>query len=373
MSPFKWSPKLLREKELTMNHRKLLALGLLSFAQNAFAQDPPATKTNLANEAAEDPAPKPVRKPSGGGNNSAMKKFAQPAAAQGLYGVFDVRHTTNDYFDANGARIKRDPALHGKLRMGGKFYAETLDLSVGVGGSKLPSSQRTYQNRPDITVDSYPLKGKILKVLVYGNAMFPVHAEDLDPTEFADGDRYDRDYRRAMGATVMSFGVAPNIKLENITAMGRFQWTAGADAWTRLYSRPLYIEETDGSRPLGLVSEKEPPVSAKFEDRALRYVHQETLAVGFAPMILPTLQLEAAGYIENRYIPRYYRETGSEAWQYTYEPERVSFSRYKVAYDMTPSVSLSNELYFFRNGFFAGNRINDERRYRNIVRLSFKL
>ena len=359
-----------------MKHRKrlvLLALGNLSLAQNAFAQDPPAAKTNVANEAAEDPAPKPARKSGGGGNNSAMKKFAQPAAAQGLYGAFDVRHTTHDYFDGNDVRIKREPALHGKLRMGGKFYGETLDLSVGVGGSKLPRSQRVYQNRPDVTVDAYPLKGKVLKVLFYANAMFPVHTGDLDPTEFADGDRYDRDYRRAMSATVMSFGVAPNIKLENITAMGRFQWTAGADAWTRLYSRPLYIEESDGSRSQGLVSEKEPAVSAKFEDSAMRYVHQEALAIGFAPMILPTLQLEVAGYVENRYIPRYYRAPNSEAWEYTYEPERISFSRYKAALDVTPTVSLSNELYFFRNGFFAGNRINDQRRYRNIVRLSFKL
>ncbi len=355
-----------------MQNRKLLAFGILAFAQSAFAQDPPATKTGVANEAGEDPVPRPSRSP-GGGSNNTMKKFAQPSNAQGLYGVFDVRHTTNDYFDESGGRLRRDPALHGKLRMGGKYYGDVLDVSVGVGGSKLPRSQRVYQNRPDITIDAYPLKGKVAKLLVYMNALFPVRSGDLDPTEFADGDRYDRDYRRAIDATVMSFGVAPNIKLESFHSMGRLQWTAGADAWTRLYSKPLYIEESDGSRDLGLIAEKEPAIGERFEDSAMRYVHQETLAIGYTPTILPNLQMEVAGYAEHRYIPRYHRNELSDAWEYTYEPERISFARYKVALDMTPSVSLSNELYFFRNGFFAGNRINDQRRYRNIVRLSFKL
>ena len=355
-----------------MQSRKLLALGILLLAQIAFAQDPPASKTNLANEAGEDPNPKPNRKPSGG-STSAMKKFASPTSQQGLYGVFDVRHTTNDFIDENGMRIRRDPALHGNLRFGGKFYGDTLDVSVGVGGSKLPRSQRVYQNRPEVTVDTYPIKGRVLNVLAYANAMFPVRSEDLDPTEFAAGDRYDRDYRRAIDATVIAFGVAPNVKVETINSWGRFQGTLGANAWTRLYSKPLYIEESDGSRDLGLVAENEQAIDGRFEDSALRYVHQESVAFGFTPIFMQNLQLEAAGYTEHRYIPRYHRNDLSEAWEYTYEPERVSFSRYKASMDLSPSVSISDELYFFRNGFFAGNRINDQMRFRNIVRLSFKL
>jgi hypothetical protein len=354
-----------------MQRRKILAFGMLSFAQSALAQDPPALKTNVSNEAAEAPVQKSGARASTG--NGGMKKFAQPQTVQGLYGLLDLRHTTNDYYNENNARIKRDPALHAKLRVGGKFYGEILDVSAGVGGSKLPGSQRAYQNRPDVAVDAYPIRGKTTNVLVYANALFPVRSSDLDPTEFADGDRYDRDYRRAVDATVMSFGVAPNIKVENISRFGRLQATVGADAWTRLYSKPLFIQETDGSRKIGLVASSEAPVDAPFEDRAMRYVHQETIGVGFSPMVLPSLLAEIAGYSESRYLPRYSRNVASGSWEYTYEPERISFTRYKIAYDMTPSVSLCNELYFFRNGFFAGNRINDQRRYRNIVRLAFKL
>jgi len=349
--------------------RSLMLIAALAATEEALAQDPPAVKTNQANEAAEQP----VQRIGSGGIGGGMKKFSAPAPTTGPYGLVDIRHTTNDYYNELGDRVKRDPAVHGKLRIGAKFYGDTVDVSAGVGGAKLPASQRVYQKRPDITVDTYPLKGRSLNILVYANAMFPVRSEDLDPTEYADGDRYDRDYRRSIDATVMSVGLAPNLKTEGVFAIGKTSLTFGADAWTRMYSKPLYIEEDDGSRELGLVAEDTPAVKKPFEDRALRYVHQETVALGYSPAVFPKLQTEIAGYSESRYLPRYEQNKETGAWDYTYEPERISFTRYKISIDITQSATLSNELYYFRNGFFAGDRINDQRRYKNIVRLAFKL
>ena len=348
--------------------RLLMIVAVLASAEAALAQDPPALKTNVANEAAEPPVQR-----IGGGSAGGMKKFSAPTPAAGLYGLIDLKHTTNDYYSDLGRRVKRDPAAHAKLRVGAKFYGETLDVSAGVGGAKLPASQRVYQKRPDITVDMYPVKGRNLNILVYVNAMFPVRSEDLDPTEFADGDRYDGDYRRAMDATVMSVGIAPNMKTEGVFAVGKTSITFGADAWTRMYSKPLYIEQDDGSRELGLLAKEAPEVEKPFEDRALRYVHQETIALGYSPAVFPRLQTEIAGYSESRYLPRYHQNSQTGSWDYTYEPERISFTRYKIAMDITQSATVSNELYYFRNGFFAEDRINDQRRYRNIVRLAFKL
>jgi hypothetical protein len=346
-----------------------MIIAALVGAEAALAQDPPALKTNVANEAAEPP----VQRIGSGGIGGGMKKFSAPPPATGPYGLVDIRHTTNDYYSEAGDRVKRDPAVHGKLRIGARFYGDTVDISAGVGGAKLPASQRVYQKRPDITVDTYPVKGRNLNLLVYANAMFPVRSEDLDPTEFADGDRYDRDYRRSIDATVMSVGMAPNLKAEGIFAVGKASITFGADAWTRMYSKPLYIEEDDGSRELGLVADGSPEVERPFEDRALRYVHQETIAIGYCPAIFPKLQTEIAGYSESRYLPRYRQNNGTGAWDYTYEPERISFTRYKIGVDITQSATISNELYYFRNGFFAQDRINDQRRFKNIVRLAFKL
>lgn len=361
-----------------MLKRALIALGLISAAETAFAQDPPALRTNVSNEAAEAPMQKIGSGGMGGATSNGMaggpmKKFAAPQSGGALYGLLDVRHTTNDYFNDQGGRLRRDPAMHAKLRLGMKFYGETLDISAGFGGAKLPASQRAYQKRPDIMVDMYPVKGRMINILVYANAMFPVRSTDLDPTEFADGDRYDRDYRRAIDATVMSVGAAPNLKFEGAFAIGKTSLTVGADAWTRMYSKPLYIEESDGSRDIGLLDNEAPLVEKPFEDRAMRYVHQETIALGYSPSILPRLQTEIAGYSESRYLPKYKQSQVSGTWDYTYEPERISFTRLKVALDVSQTASISNEIYYFRNGFFAEDRINEQRRYRNIVRLAFKL
>jgi hypothetical protein len=340
----------------------------------ALAQDPPALRTNVANEAAEPPMQKIAAGGlSGGGAGPTMRKMASPMPQNGFYGLLDLRHTMNDYFDESGVRRRRDPALHGKLRIGGKFYHETLDISAGVGGAKLPGSQRAYQKRPDITVDTYPFKGRYFNALIYANAMFPVRQEDLDPTEFADGDRYDRDYRKAIDATVMSVGLAPNLKMDGTFAIGRISATLGADAWTRMYSKPLYIEETSENRSLGLLADRAPQVDKPFEDRAMRYVHQESVALGYAPAMLPKLQMEIAGYSESRYLPRYFKDEASDTWSYSYQPERLSFTRVRLAFDLSASTTVSDELYYFRNGFFAEDRINDQRRYRNIVRLALKL
>jgi hypothetical protein len=140
-----------------------------------------------------------------------------------------------------------------------------------------------------------------------------------------------------------------------------------------MYSKPIYISEADGSRELGLLATGSPAVEKPFEDRAMRYVHQESAAIGLSPAVLPNLRAEVAGYSESRYLPEYVYESASGTWSYSYVPERVSFTRFKVEYELTPSTTISNELYVFRNGFFQEDRVNDQRRFRNIARLAVKL
>lgn len=354
-----------------MQKRLLVMVSLCAFPTSAIGQALAPPRGPVSSEHDEVPlAPQPSTKSSVGGG---MKKYGQSASPQGFYGHLDLRHTVNDYYSAEGQRLRRDPALHAKLRIGGKFYGDTVDVSAGFGGTKLPASQRVFQNRPDLMIDIYPLKGRIINLMIYTNALFPVRATDLDPTEFADGDRYDRDYRRAMDATIITAGIAPNVKLETYTRIGRLFTRVGLDAWTRMYSKPLYIEEGDGSRALGLLDEGAPEVENRFEDRAMRYVHQESAAIGYAPSFLQRLEAEVAGYSETRFLPKYSWNASYDSWDYEYVPEKISFTRFKVAMEVTSSTTISNELYYLRNGFFAEDRINQERRFKNIVRLAIKL
>ena len=353
-----------------MNHVSGLIMVSLAVASPAMAQLSSGSFRGPSADLAEPN--RPSSSPSDSSNRE-MRKVSSPPLMSGFYGNLDIRHTSNDYYDEEGQLLKQEPAMHAKLRLGGNFYNRTLDVSLGVGAAKLPGTQRVYQKRPDVTVDMYPYRGSFLNLMFYGSALFPVRAEDLDPTEYADGDRHDRDYRRAIDATVISVGLAPNVKFEQALAVGRASIILGADLWTRMYSKPIYISESDGSRDLGLVEAGSPVIDEPFEDRAMRYVQQASIAVGFVPAILSKLHGEIAGYSESRYLPRYYYSDASDTWSYTYSPERISFTRFKLDYDLTSATTLSNELYFFRNGFFAQDRINDQRRFRNIIRLAIKL
>lgn len=320
-----------------------------------------------ANEAAEDPIPKQTQ--------SARKVgVATGVDSARFYGSAEGRHVMNDYYSETGERIRRDPAFHGRLQLGARFYGDRLDVSGAVGAVKMPASQAIYQKRPELLVDIYPIKGQYFNLMWYNMLQFPVRDSDRDPTEFADSDLYEQDARRGLDATVFTTGLAPVLKTEWRMFGGKYLVRAGADGWTKMYSKPLYVDESNspGGEGVGLVSEAEEPADKPFEDRAMRYVHQESLAVGWTPSFLSSLSVDVGAHIESRYIPEYFRdEVGG--WDYRYKPERVSFWRTRLALDLGQSVSLHNELYTFRNGFFAENRVNDERRFRNVVRLAVKL
>jgi hypothetical protein len=302
------------------------------------------------------------------------KVASRGSSASRFYAGIEGRHVMNEYYAEDGRRIRRDPAAHGRLQLGVRLYDDRLDLSVAGGAVKMPGTQALYQKRPEIIADYYPIKTQYFNLLWYNMMQFPVRAEDRDPSEFADQDLYEQDSKRGLDASVVTIGFAPVAKYERRMFGGKYMVRVGADAWTRMYSKPLYVDESneqDGGG-VGLVVSEEEPVEGRFEDRAMRYAHQESLAVGWTPAFASALSVDVGAHVESRYIPQYFRdEIGN--WQYTYYPERRSFWRGRVGVDISQSTSLHNEIYVFRNGFFAEDRVNDERRYRNVVRLALKL
>lgn len=330
----------------------------------------PSVGNPNVNEAAEDPEPRssaPVT----------SRRVAAPGPSDSIrpYGELDARHVTNDYYDAQDRRVRRDPAVHGRFQLGARFYQERLDVSGTVGAVKMPGSQSFYQKRPEFAADVAAYRSQYLNVLWYNMLQVPVREADRDPTEFADGDLYERDALRGIDSTVYTVGLAPILKTEWRMTGGRYLVRFGADGYTKMYSKPLYVDETNsgGGTGVGLVSDGEDPVDKRFEDRALRYVHQESFAVGWSPSFAPYLSTDLGAHIESRYIPQYTRNEAGGGWDYRYVPERRSFWRARVTMDVTPSWSLHNEVFVFRNGFFAENRVNQEGRFRNIVKVAVKL
>ena len=104
----------------------------------------------------------------------------------------------------------------------------------------------------------------------------------------------------------------------------------------------------------------------------MRYVHQESVALAWTPSFASALNVDVGAHIESRYVPQYFR--GDQGgWEYTYFPERRSFWRAKISFEITPTWSVQDEVSLFRNGFFAENRVNDERRMKNVIRVAAKL
>lgn len=348
----------------------LLGMTLHAKTLVAGAAGPSVGNPNV-NEAAEDPEP-PQR--SAASSMSSRRVAAPMSEGMRPYGAAEVRHTLNDYYNEKNERIRSEPAAQAKLQLGVKMYQERLDVSAAVGAVKMASSQSFYQKRPEFVADIYPIRGQYLNVLWYNMIQVPVREADRDPTEFADHDLFERDALRGIDSTVYTVGLAPVLKTEWHMMGGKYLIRLGADGFTKMYSKPLYIDDTnrDGGSGVGLVDPGQDPVEKRFEDRALRYVHQESFAVGWTPSFAPSFAADIGAHIESRYIPQYFRNE-SKSWDYHYEPERISFWRTRLTYDVNQSWSIQDEYFVFRNGFFAQNRVDQERRFRNVVKVAVKL
>ncbi|MCX6126657.1 MAG: hypothetical protein NTV34_18140 [Proteobacteria bacterium] len=347
--------------------RSIISAACAFWSLNALAGAAgPSVGNPNANEASEDPEPK---------STMTSRRIGEPlSSATKYYTVVEGRHVISDYVNKDEVRIRRDAAVHGKLQIGVRLYGDRLDLSAAGGAVKLPASQAIFQKRPEIVADVYAIKSQYVNVLWYNMLQVPVRESDRDPTEYNDTDLYDRDALRGIDASVFTVGLAPVIKTEWRMFGGKYMARMGADGWTKFYSKPLYVDESNDSEGggVGLIAKGTAPDEKPFEDRAMRYVHQESVALGWTPSMAPALLLDLGAHIETRYIPQYYRgETGG--WDYTYLPERRSFWRAKVNFDLNQTWSIQDEVYFFRNGFFAENRVNDDRRLKNTVRLTAKL
>lgn len=316
--------------------------------------------------------------PSGSGGGSATyngpikASTSMPSAFFERYAIFDTKHFTTDFFDESGQRVKRDASVRTSLRAGFRLLGGVVDASAGVGAAKLTSEPRIYHNRSDALLQIYPAKGPIFDFLVYVNAMFPVRVQDLDPTEYMEGGRFDDDMRRAIDATIVFAGLSPKMKIEAPTRVGRFKQFVTLDARMMTYSKALVGEDTVALEDTYRVSDATAEAVPELVDWAPRYANQIITGFSYTPAFLPGLELEYAGSYESRFVPDYFYNKCSKSWNYTYDVDRVSFTRMAVRAHFSHDVSVEAESYFIRNGFFKYDRVNDQSRFKNIITISVK-
>jgi hypothetical protein len=93
--------------------------------------------------------------------------------------------------------------------------------------------------------------------------------------------------------------------------------------------------------------------------------------VSLAPSVIHGFVGETTVHYHQRFDPRYTSIDGNVSYQYAVE--RYSYLRLRLHYDITDRVSVTNDFYEFREGFFEASRPVTEWRYRNIARLTCKM
>lgn len=300
---------------------------------------------------------------------SLTKKVETPSGGARWYGTTELRHHVSTYYDQQGGLAKQEPSLHARLQVGAQFYEGMVDTYLTLGAFKQPRSQQVLQRRPEAAIDLNLVRTDHLTLQQYSLVQLPIKTTDAGINAEDEKDDYSE-------STVYTVGFMPMAKLPLISGASRLELKGGVDAWTRLYSRRQYVrskpfddEQDDDLHGYSLAPEGD---DAPIEDFALHYEAQALSGVAFSPAQLKAFSAEATVHYQNRFDPRYKKtETGDVV--YDYEPTRYSYYKLRLHYDLTDRIALTNDFYHFHGGFFAAQRSGEDRRYRNIARISCKL
>lgn len=303
---------------------------------------------------------------------SAKKRPAADAPAPGLmggiwHGAVEMRHHLVTFYDETSAPVRQEPTVHARAQLGAQFYDGFADLYATLGVYKRAQTVQVQQRRPELALDLRPITSEYVEVLQYTVIKLPFQQQDPDPEahepETSDG-------------SILVFGLAPLFKAPVEANGTRLTFKAGFETWTKLYSRRQYTdiyddagtEEDEGRLSLAAGESDAEPI----EDFAPHYDSQALVGLQVVPTtMLSGLKADIAGHHHSSFRPRYTKYESSV--DYTYAVDRYSFYSIKLEYELSSRVAVVNELYAYYDGLFQEQRSGDERRFRNVARLTCKL
>jgi hypothetical protein len=292
------------------------------------------------------------------------------------YGTVELRHHINTYYQPDGGYGHEEPSLHARLQVGAQMYDGMVDAYATLGVFKIPETQEVMQRQPELSLDLYPYRNQYFTLLQYNLLRMPVKSS---ATVTAPD---DEEKEQATESTMLLFGVAPVARLPLDFEHARVELKTGVDGWTRLYSRrqyttttPVPMDDPDDDH-FSLTDEGAPTTvggGEPIEDYAMHYDLEGMTGFGVSPAFARGLLFEGTVHHHSRFEPRYYRDEADQSVSYDYAVERYSFYRIRLRYDLTDRLSIANDFYHFHDGFFAENRKGEDRRFRNVARVTCKL
>jgi len=300
------------------------------------------------------------------------RSAAVVAFPQNIYSAVELRHHLNTYYDIQGYRARQEPSLHARAKLGATMQEGAIDAYATVGIIKGTQTQQLVQRRPEIEIDVYPLFGTYGQIIQYNIMQLPFAHED-ETTES------DSDNSTDQQGTIYTLGLAPTLVLPYEINGSSLKMKAGFDFWTELFSRKQKRDDEDRDHfALDDDEQDDESQSDTGEDSALRLFSQYMVGMVISPAWSRATELEASIYYDSDFIPEYSdAEAGSddeaEQRDYRYKADRDSHYRIRLQYELSERLAFINDFYHFHEGFFAKKVYDDDRRYRNIARLSYKL
>lgn len=305
------------------------------------------------------------------GQVAATKKDDRGFLGGKWYGTAELRHHSNTYYDTEGALKRQEPSVHARLQLGAQFYEGLIDAYVTMGVFKVPETQQLMQRRPELAFDYYPLHGENVSVLQYNMVQLPVKTSATIPIN------EDEKYEMSLDpGAIYTIGLAPSAKFPFQALSSRFEVKGGLDGWTRMFSRRQFTseyfvpqdDEVDDGGPFALAPTDSDPI----EDYALHYRAQAMSGFSWSPLAFKEFSTEATLHMQSQFDPRYTRDDEGDV-DYKYGVYRYSYYRARLRYEISERLAVTNDFYHFFEGAFQAKREGEDRRFRNILRLSCKL
>jgi hypothetical protein len=286
------------------------------------------------------------------------------------YGTVEMRHHLNTYYDEQGFYHHQEPSTHGRVQLGAQLYDGRIDFYGTLGAYKRPATQQIQQRKPELALDAYPVKSDYVTLLVYNILQFPVRNDDYLEEE-------ERGYTGE--GTTYIFGVSPTVKFRSLMQVPRIDVKFGFDGWTKLYSRKQYTNEytydyeDEERRGAALTDDgQEAADQEDIEDTAMHYKLQGFVGTTLAHASLRDLSVDLTTHYESDFRPVYERQE-NESVDYHYGVDRFSFYKIRLNWEISPRLSFANDFFHYYDGLFDEKRTGDERRFRNVARLTCKL
>lgn len=329
----------------------LLFVGILA-STAAVGQAPAPVSKSVPAEAMERTAPAPAAAPPPGG------------IAVAPYTNLELFHQSDYFYDSEDKILKREPSVQVKAQIGTTFQHGSLDLYGTIGAIKLPGTQKMVQRRPEVELDFYPLRLKDASIAIYNRVELP----------FSDAD-YDKENAVvSRQGSIYTLGTTPHVQQIVDAGDVHLLFSLTADMWSSFFSRRQFVANGDLSREedkqffLTRTDEGEPVEAA-----APPFQNEYSAGLGIYPLIFRAMVLEAVVVSTHKHVPVYYVAEDSSV-SYKYRTERRSHYRIGLIYQVSKSLSLSNDFYHYHEGFFEERTAGtDDGRFRNTFKVTCRL